>query len=756
MSLIDFSCTRHAAVGMLKWLRFRWVACQIDALKACLDYPRLRKTLRNLPRTLDKTYTRVLESLPREYSAQAATILNLLIWSGRKFELNELVDAVATDLDENPAFDPKNRMPVQRDILKLCSSLVAVSRIRVGFEREVVQLAHFSVREYLLSDHVPNAFKSSIGQKVSQSYLARLCLRYLIGISHLTFQNRPVSLLDPRVIKEEFPFVNYSARYWMDHAREVENEDESLSESALDFFLEEQTAFSVFEDLFDDLQTGEDPDPLWYAATGGLKRTIINLLDRGADINASNGAALQTALNHGRDTTAQMLLDRGANVYTEDHKMLTAAMHKCHHTTIQLILDSYADKDTALTIAVFGRSNTTVQLLLDRGADVNTRNGMCLRFASLRGYYTIVQLLLNGGAHIDARDSVALLAASSKSHYSIVQLSLDHGADVNARDGEALREASKRGDDTTVQLLLDGGANPNACRQSQFTALQEALKSGYENLARSLSSQIDRRETVVESTLVEPYYKIARLLVDRGANIDIPGGQWFDTLRVDGWNVEVVQRILGSDPCLSSDHFVSALCDISPQSEAIVAVMLPYLTKEIALQEDCWWSRNLLHCASFFRSESIAQRCLDLGVDVNAEDKYGRIALHYAGSLGNLAIVKMLVQAGSKVEARDDLMLTPLSCARIGMEDPWIPSRFRDRERQTPNLDVIEYLSKAKENTRYEYWTVVYLLCIPYKRAPRVRLPSGRWTRRTAYVSCRIRWDAKPGASIHAYMTIRK
>jgi hypothetical protein len=70
------------------------------------------------------------------------------------------VDAIATNLDGDPAFVPKNRMPIPRDVLKLCSSLVAVSRYEYGdYSVERVRLAHFSVKEYLVSDRVSDALK---------------------------------------------------------------------------------------------------------------------------------------------------------------------------------------------------------------------------------------------------------------------------------------------------------------------------------------------------------------------------------------------------------------------------------------------------------------------------------------------------------------------------------------------------------------------------------------------------------------------
>jgi ankyrin repeat protein len=359
--------------------RFLWVKCQIDALGHCLDYPRLRQALESLPTTLDETYAQTLERIPPEYSSQAATIFNLLIRSDWQFNINELVDAIATNLDEDPAFDPRNRMPEPRDILRLCSSLVTISPDGSDSGIATVQLAHFSVKGYLVSNRISKRFEFSSRETVARSHLARLCLRYIIGVSQITSRDHPMSSLDVEKISHEFPFVSYSARRWMDHAREVENEDENLSDLVLSFFLEEQEAFSLFASFYDD-RPGQKRSPIFYAADGGLARTVLNLLDRGADVNAGDGQALCAASVRGNDTIARLLLDLGADVNAGDGAALQGALANRHDTTAQLLLDRGAimqqEGHSTVTYSEFhdsGYSSRQTQPILDDHKDLDSQ-----------------------------------------------------------------------------------------------------------------------------------------------------------------------------------------------------------------------------------------------------------------------------------------------------------------------------------------------------------------------------------------------
>jgi ankyrin repeat protein len=422
--------------------RFRWVFCQLDALKDCLDYPRLRQALEDLPETLSETYSRILEGIPRQRMEQATTMLNLLIWSDDIMTLDGLVDAVAVELNHEPGFDPKNRMPVPREVLKLCSSLVAVSWDRWR-EADVVRLAHFSVKEYLISDHISGTYKSLATETVARAYLARLCLTYILGASQVCPGITSVEELESA--RSRFPFAKYACLHWCGHAREIETKDESLWRLIISFFLERSGALlfaTVIEKDCYWIDKAASSSPILYASSHGLTRAVEYLLDNGAEFTEADAAAaygylqeaLRLALAHAHDTTVQLLVDRGA-VYPRDNYGVDYSLIRA---------SGYGD-------------DATVQLLLDRGVSADTGDGAALIEASRYGHYKTVQLLLDRGATVDARDGAALIEASEYGCEATVQLLLERGADINVKgtDGKtALMRTLELDHHTTTKLLL--------------------------------------------------------------------------------------------------------------------------------------------------------------------------------------------------------------------------------------------------------------------------------------------------------------
>ncbi|KAF8484411.1 hypothetical protein JB92DRAFT_1567326 [Gautieria morchelliformis] len=143
---------------------FRWVVCQLDALRKCRSPHELKKALTDLPKTLYETYDRILLDIDEGNRDYARKLLQWLAFSVDKVSLREAVEVLATDPDgkNEPLFDPDQRFDDPRDILTLCSSMVALTNLSQTFHHPEhfkhqgkfteLTLAHFSVREYLVSE----------------------------------------------------------------------------------------------------------------------------------------------------------------------------------------------------------------------------------------------------------------------------------------------------------------------------------------------------------------------------------------------------------------------------------------------------------------------------------------------------------------------------------------------------------------------------------------------------------------------------
>ncbi|KAL6808739.1 pfs domain-containing protein [Trichoderma camerunense] len=495
---------------------FRWVTCQLDAIDKCLDYPTLQKALNSLPATLDETYTRILTNLPHEHEHHTRRLLQFLVFSERPLRIEEAVDAIAVDTANSPRFDLKNRMPVPEEIISYCSSLVVLTVRALEEEEDLftlmgyfpnrfvdkgtiqeLQLAHLSVKDYLLSNRVPPSFEKDFNEATARASIAQVCLAYLLELDKILLVTE---------LRQSYWLAQYSARYWMDHTVVVESGSKQLCALVAEFFSCEGAQINCYG-LYDP----DDPrkftvrrrpynisSGLYYASLGGSCFLVQLLLEMNADVNSKQGhygTALVAASRRGFNKIVQILLNNNADINAQDRgaygTALMAASHKGRDKIVQILLDNNADVNaqggvygTALQAASLRGRDKIVQMLLDNNADVNTLSGpygTALAAASSWGHGKIVQMLLDNNADVNTFSGpcgTALVAASSGGQGKIVQLLLDNGADVNAQSGfrgSALVAASSGGHDKIVQMLLDRGANVNARGEGLGTALNAAL-----------------------------------------------------------------------------------------------------------------------------------------------------------------------------------------------------------------------------------------------------------------------------------------
>jgi ankyrin repeat protein len=525
-------------------------------LRKCLKLDALRKALKSLPKTLDDTYARILCDIDEEYSQDAFKILQWLAYSARPLQIEEVAEVIAVDIKDDPRFDPGNRLREPRDILTICSSLVttaaSIIETRGGnsYEIEELRLAHFSVKEYLISDRIRTgpAAQYTIEER-AEEHIAQTCLIYLL------YFRGPIVLTSNNVA--EFRLASYAAEYWTQHARVAKKDTDRINQLSIELFRSESDAYVNWIRLFD-LDGGsryvnmrkslEDfASPLYYASLAGLVKSARHLLETGADVNVQGGKsgnALQAASLGGHEGVVRLLLEKGAHVNAQGGRRgnaLQAASLHGHDVVVRLLLEKGADvnaqggfHDNALMAASEYENEAVVRLLLDRGADVNAYGGCYgnpLQAASMCGNEVVLQLLLEKGADVNAQGGFygnALMAASECGNEAVVQVLLDKGADVNARGGSlgnALQAASECGNKAVIQLLLDKGADVNAQGGRYGNALQAASLGGHEAVVRLLlekganvNAQGGCYGNALQAALECENKAVVRLLLDEGAN----------------------------------------------------------------------------------------------------------------------------------------------------------------------------------------------------------------------------------------------
>jgi ankyrin repeat protein len=482
-------CSPLCRDEFLYFYRFRWVYCQLEALRHCLP-PSVRGILEELPETLDETYERVLREINKANREHARRLLQCLTVALRPLRVEELAEVLAIDFDAPahggiPQSNPNWRWTDQHQaILSTCSSLIAIVDDRGS---KVVQFSHFSVKEYLTSDRLARSsgdvLRYHIVLEPAHTILAQACLGVLLRLDD------GVNMANVGGI----PLVEYAARFWFDHAG-FENVASHIRDAMEYFFDADKPHWAAWcrvemiaikWESFQ-LDATIDAFPLYYASLGGFYDVAKHLCGKHPEhIDARGGrmvTPLVAALGWRHFRVAELLHQHGADVDVRgspDNTLLTT-------TNVLEALD-------------------IVQWLLDHGADVNAQNGaLCtsLHIAAYYGCFEALQMLIKHDADIHIRNHLGMsplhFAASPGANVDIIQLLLDHGADPNARDNTdstPLHNSSwwEKPDYPTLtgtvegtRLLLKHGAIIDVEDNEGRTPLQLALAHGRHDIVTCL------------------------------------------------------------------------------------------------------------------------------------------------------------------------------------------------------------------------------------------------------------------------------
>jgi len=387
--------------------------------------------LNELPTTLDETYERTLEGIPKEKRQHAHRLFRCLVVAIRPLRVEELAEIFAVEFGLDGAYNvmecwrPENP---EEAIVSACSTLIAVVDGDEG--SKIAQFSHFSVREFLTSDRLRTSEVGDIRDyyvslDAAHVLLAQACLAVLLQLDEKTDKTRLAM----------FPLALYAAQHWFDHARhddvasQVQDAMERLFNPSKPYLASwvwihdvDQPRFRESVDTLTDMDHPSLPGAtaLYYAVSCGLCGPAKYLISmHGQDVNAkcgTHGTPLHAASSNGQVGAVALLLDHGADV---------------NMTNIP--------GRTPLCSAFEGRYLEVMRSLLGHGAAPDVPYnffGLLIHSASSLGQADMVRLLLQHNADVNATaryNYTPLHWASISGHANVAQVLLDHGADVNAQ-----------------------------------------------------------------------------------------------------------------------------------------------------------------------------------------------------------------------------------------------------------------------------------------------------------------------------------
>ena len=431
--------------------------CQLEVLRHSFP-PSIRRVLEELPESLDETYERILRAIKKSNQEYAHRMLQCLVAAVRPLRVDELAEVLAFNFNAEgiPKLDLAWRWEDQEEaVMSTCSSLVIV--VKGGSEdSRMVQFAHFSVKEYLMSSRLVESSRDVARYHIllepAHTILAQACLGVLLQLD---------DHIDCNKVKN-FPLAKYAGEHWVKHAR-VEKVSSQIMDGMKCLFDADKPHFAAWLWVYNDdlarsrsmrTTSPEKPDaaPLYYAALFGLRDLAAHLLaEHPEGVDAKGGVEvtpLHASVINGHLDVSSLLIEPSQNPNIRGRWLQTPLLR-------MLTLNKVRRGDPEM-----------VRFLLDCGADVNAQdddNWTPLYPAAWNGRLDLVQILLEHGATVNAptrSGETPLSKAAEKGHVDVVRLLLEHGADPNISDFRGITPSYVASTPEVVQLLSDFGAKP--------------------------------------------------------------------------------------------------------------------------------------------------------------------------------------------------------------------------------------------------------------------------------------------------------
>ncbi|KAI1860278.1 uncharacterized protein JN550_011656 [Neoarthrinium moseri] len=253
---------------------FRWADLQIQSVHGKSRAVDIRRALKRLPRTLNETYERMLQTIDmNDYGMEALAILRWLCVAARPMRVKEIAELAAFEVcneaaDIGPTSDKYevsfvalNRFPTSSGITSILSGLITMTKpsrrvqrlshfssdssdswssltsseqeLEQSFHEDMfISFSHFSVLEYLQSDNIsPLNYKIRLPD--CHWYVAKACLAY---IDHYDTESTD------EIRVAYYPLLSYACFNLCEHINDAASGSSKMDVHALELLLRTQTS----------------------------------------------------------------------------------------------------------------------------------------------------------------------------------------------------------------------------------------------------------------------------------------------------------------------------------------------------------------------------------------------------------------------------------------------------------------------------------------------------------------------------------
>lgn len=619
-----------------------------------------------LPSSISKQYKETWDRIAQQnpdHKRLAQRILDLLSQVVRPLTVQELRHALAVGPDE-AAVDPE-RLDAEDLLEPCCHGLVSIEQSNIG-------LVHHTAQEYF-DDYRSTLFPNSQGEtlRICLSYLSLSefqqgpCEFYYFRSMADKSAAKGKRIAKKRFLQgrfEKFPFLHYAANHWGRHAQgEVE---QSCQEKILAFLGKSMLLQSAAQAMDDNplyswpkseasINTVTRNLPFWIASFFALEQITAAVLLAAAnrfDLNMQYGESKRTplrrAIESGNANLTRILLAAGAH----PRSSLATIAHR----------DSeYSDLYEAIALG----QNTIVEHLLphDHGAISEPSVMYCAAFTENEA---AIRSILKHAHDTAERTKVLreiLRQAAFLGKTSAIRLALDLGADIECKDEHGqtpLFAAVKHGRLLAVELLLDANASVNTRDSLGRNLLQIAASTLelWKERLECIRHFEGNKDKYTKSGRRSYPFKVP-MAPDRSFLEEL--ALWFEK---DPRAIDLI-RSREFKEWFGEDSWSSQIMDLLFERGADVAQQTPE-------------GESLLHLAvcSSSRLLSILDNVDE--VDIDAPDHNGRTPLHYAAAAGFPESMETLLCYGANLHSMDNRHATTLhfgvnwaACVALAIKD---------------------------------------------------------------------------------------